>query len=137
MVRPRAGQRLEALDDQGTAEASDDRPRTLARAPTRYRLDDLSCAANLLAMPAQVTVAELKAMIVEKLNLKGVAATDIGDDAPLFGAGLGLDSVDALELVLAVESEYGVQIEDDQIGKEAFASPRALCDFVNARLQVS
>lgn len=88
-------------------------------------------------MTAQVTLDGLKAMLVEKLNLKGVSPADIGDDDPLFGSGLGLDSVDALELVLAVEGEYGVQIQDDQIGKEAFASPRALCDFVNAHLPTS
>jgi acyl carrier protein len=85
-------------------------------------------------MTTQVSISSLKAMIVERLNLKGVTPADFGDDDPLFGKGLGLDSVDALELVLAVESEYGIQIQDDQIGKEAFASARALCEFVNARL---
>ncbi len=85
-------------------------------------------------MTMQVTVGQLKAMIVQKLNLKGVTAEALGDDDPLFGTGLGLDSVDALELVLAIESEYGIQIQDAEVGREAFASAQVLCDFVNARL---
>jgi acyl carrier protein len=85
-------------------------------------------------MTMQVSVGQLKAMIVQKLNLKGVTAEALGDDDPLFGQGLGLDSVDALELVLAIESEYGIQIQDAEVGKEAFASARVLCQFINARL---
>jgi acyl carrier protein len=85
-------------------------------------------------MTTQVTTSQLKTMIVQKLNLKGVNADALGDDEPLFGTGLGLDSVDALELVLAIESEYGIQIQDAEVGKEAFASARVLCDFINARL---
>ncbi|MBL8756274.1 MAG: acyl carrier protein [Planctomycetes bacterium] len=85
-------------------------------------------------MTTLVTVAGLKAMIVQKLNLKAVTAESFADDAPLFGPnGIGLDSVDALELVLAIESEYGIQIQDAEVGKEAFASAKVLCDFVNAR----
>lgn len=85
-------------------------------------------------MATPVTIAALKAMIVQKLNLKGVNADSFADDAPLFGPqGIGLDSVDALELVLAIETEYGIQIQDAEVGKEAFASARALCEFVNAR----
>jgi acyl carrier protein len=85
-------------------------------------------------MTTLVTTAQLKAMIVQKLNLKAVTADSFADDAPLFGPqGIGLDSVDALELVLAIESEYGIQIQDAEVGKEAFASARVLCDFVNAR----
>jgi acyl carrier protein len=71
--------------------------------PSRLRAD----------MSTPVTVAQLKALIVQKLNLNGVTAESFGDDDPLFGPqGIGLDSVDALELVLALESEYGIQIQD-------------------------
>src|SRR5688572_16070026 len=85
-------------------------------------------------MSMQPTVGQLKALIVQKLNLKGVTADSFGDDDPLFGPqGIGLDSVDALELVLALESEYGIQIQDAEVGREAFASARVLCEFVNAR----
>ena len=85
-------------------------------------------------MKRAVTVGQLKALIVQKLNLKGVTADSFRDEDPLFGPqGIGLDSVDALELVLALESEYGIQIQDAEVGREAFASARVLCDFVNAR----
>ena len=85
-------------------------------------------------MTTQVSVQQLKAMLVQRLNLKGVTADSFADDAPLFGPqGLGLDSVDALELVLAIESEYGIQIQDAEVGKEAFASAQVLCEFVNSR----
>lgn len=87
-------------------------------------------------MTTPVTTTELKRMIVQRLNLKGVTADSFGDDDPLFGpSGIGLDSVDALELVLALESEYGIQVQDAEVGKEAFASARVLCAFVNARRQ--
>jgi acyl carrier protein len=85
-------------------------------------------------MTQQVSTGQLKTMIVQRLNLKGVTAESLGDDDPLFGGGLGLDSVDALELVLAIENEYGIQIQDAEVGKEAFASARVLCQFLNARL---
>jgi acyl carrier protein len=85
-------------------------------------------------MTTQVSVQQLKAMLVQRLNLKGVTADSFADDAPLFGPqGLGLDSVDALELVLAIESEYGIQIQDAEVGREAFASAKVLCEFVNSR----
>ena len=85
-------------------------------------------------MTTPVSTGQLQALIVQKLNLKGVTAESLGDDDPLFGGGLGLDSVDALELVLAIESEYGIQIQDAEVGKEAFASARVLCQFLNERL---
>lgn len=74
--------------------------------------------------------AELKRLIVETLRLEDVEPQDIIDDAPLFGEGLGLDSVDALEIVVALEKAYGVIIEDEEVGKRAFASVEVLADFV-------
>ncbi|MFT4839618.1 MAG: acyl carrier protein [Planctomycetota bacterium] len=89
-------------------------------------------------MTKQVSVEQLKVMLVDKLNLKSVSADQITDDHALFGPdGLGLDSVDALELVLAIESEYGIQINDEEVGREAFASVQVLCAFINARLASS
>lgn len=85
-------------------------------------------------MTDHVPIADIKKLIVQSLNLPGVKPDDIDDDAALFGAGLGLDSVDALELVVALEKTYGVQIADDQIGRRVFASARTLCDFVNELL---
>lgn len=77
----------------------------IAENPRGSAFPPLPTAARLPAMTKQVTVDQLKSMIVQKLNLKGVSAESLGDDDPLFGQGLGLDSVDALELVLAIESE--------------------------------
>lgn len=76
----------------------------------------------------------IKRILVDSLNLEGVTADGIEDDAPLFGEGLGLDSVDALELVVALEKEYGIKIQSQDAGKAAFASVAALADFVAGRL---
>jgi len=75
----------------------------------------------------------LKQIIVESLNLEGTDPATIGDDEPLFGEGLGLDSVDALELVVALEKEYGIKIRSDEIDPEAFASVTSLARFVVGR----
>ena len=70
---------------------------------------------------------ELARLIVESLNLEGVAAEEIEADAPLFGAGLGLDSLDMLELSMAVEQKYGVKLRsDDPDNGKIFASLRSL-----------
>ena len=73
---------------------------------------------------------ELKQLIVETLHLEEIQPEEIDDNAPLFGEGLGLDSIDALELVVALEKSYNVIIEDEEVGKKAFASIEALADFV-------
>ncbi len=73
----------------------------------------------------------LKLMIVRVLMLEGVNAEDIADDAPLFGAGLGLDSVDALELAIHVEEEFGVKMPDDAGTRKAFASVNALAGYIS------
>lgn len=82
---------------------------------------------------ATSTVERLQHLIVSSLNLVDVRPEDIDPDAPLFGEGLGLDSVDALELVVALEKEFGIQTETEEIGREAFASVRALAGFVESR----
>lgn len=75
----------------------------------------------------------IKHMLVERLKLE-VDPESIDDDAPLFGEeGLGLDSIDALELVLGVEQELGVQIDDEEVGSQAFASVASLAEFVAER----
>ena len=74
---------------------------------------------------------ELARLIVESLNLEGVAAEEIEPDAPLFGAGLGLDSLDMLELSMAVEQKYGVKLRsDDPENAKIFASLRSLSGHV-------
>ena len=72
---------------------------------------------------------EVKELLVGGLRLETPAA-DIQDDAPIFGEGLGLDSIDALELVVLVEERFGVSIPDEEVGKDAFASVNALVDFI-------
>jgi acyl carrier protein len=73
---------------------------------------------------------ELKNKIIKALNLEGVAPADIKDDEPLFGAGLGLDSIDALDLVSMLERDYGILIQEMELARKAFASYRSLEDFV-------
>jgi acyl carrier protein len=78
--------------------------------------------------------AEVKDLLVSGLRLT-VGAGEISDDAPIFGhtpegAGLGLDSIDALELVVLVEERFNVTIPDEDAGKRAFASVAALADFI-------
>lgn len=72
----------------------------------------------------------LKEMIIESLELEEMNPEDISSTEPLFVEGLGLDSVDALQLVVEIEKRYGVTIEDEEVGKEAFASLDALSDFI-------
>jgi acyl carrier protein len=78
--------------------------------------------------------ARTKRLIVERLHLEGLAPDEIGDDEPLFGDGLGLDSVDTLELLLGLEQEFGLKIQSDQIEREAFRTVATLAEFVRARL---
>jgi len=79
----------------------------------------------------------LKEIIVESLNLEGTSPDSIGDQEPLFGDGLGLDSVDALELVVALEKEYGIKIRSDEIDPQAFATVDSLSRFVAERRLVA
>ncbi|MFN7975330.1 MAG: phosphopantetheine-binding protein [Acidobacteriota bacterium] len=71
----------------------------------------------------------IKELIVSRLKLD-MAPADIDDAAPLFGEGLGLDSIDALELVLGLEQAFGIKVEDEEVGKRIFASVDALAAYV-------
>src|SRR5687768_408712 len=75
---------------------------------------------------------QIKTLIVERLKLD-VAAADIGDTQPLFGEGLGLDSIDALELVLGIEQQFGVKVEDEAVGAKALSSVESLAQFVASK----
>jgi acyl carrier protein len=75
-------------------------------------------------------LANLKELVIRTLRLEDIKPEEILDDAPLFGEGLGLDSIDALELVVAIERDYAVEIPDAEVGRRAFASMLALADFV-------
>lgn len=73
---------------------------------------------------------KIKEMIVKDLQLDDVRPEDIVDDAPIFVEGLGLDSIDALQLVVSVEENFGVLIPDENVGRVAFASVNALARYV-------
>ena len=74
---------------------------------------------------------ELKEKIVEALNLEDLVITDLEDDSPLFGEdGLGLDSIDALELIVLLEKNYGIKISDPKEGKNIFKSVNVMADYV-------
>jgi acyl carrier protein len=82
---------------------------------------------------AQLEMAEL---LVEALNLEDIAASDIAPDESLFGEGLGLDSIDALEIALAISQRYGVQMQaEDERTRKAFATLASLTDFVQHNKQ--
>ena len=77
----------------------------------------------------------LKKLIVERLNLIDITPEDIGDETPLFKAGLGLDSIDALELTLNVEKEYGVKVANSEQALQAFQSVATLASFIEQHRQ--
>jgi acyl carrier protein len=73
---------------------------------------------------------ELKELIVKELNLEGKSPSEIDDAAPLFGAGLGLDSLDALQLAMSVEEKFGVRVPEGDEARKIFASVNALADHI-------
>ncbi len=73
---------------------------------------------------------ELKDRIIEVLNLEEVTSADIDDSAPLFGDGLGLDSIDALELIVLMEKNYGIKLQNPAEGKEIFRSIASMADYI-------
>lgn len=89
-------------------------------------------------MTLQDIETQLKELIVRELQLEDVTPADIDSTAPLFGAGLGLDSIDALELAVAIDRKYGVSVQpDDADNKRIFASVEALARFIEEQSGVS
>lgn len=74
--------------------------------------------------------ARIKQALIEELDLRGKKAADIDDAAPLFGEGLGLDSLDALQLAMAIEERFGVTVPEGDEGREVFASVDAIARFL-------
>lgn len=76
-------------------------------------------------------IQQLKSNIIEVLNLEDMTPEDIENDAPLFGEGLGLDSIDALELIVMMEKEYGIKLRNPAEGKDIFKSINVMAQYIN------
>ena len=76
-------------------------------------------------------IEEIKKDIIEALNLEDMTPADIDADAPLFGEGLGLDSIDALELIVLMEKHYGIRLKSAAEGKDIFKSVRTMAEYVS------
>ena len=77
-------------------------------------------------------ILKLKEEVIEALNLEDMKPEDIDENAPLFGDGLGLDSIDALELIVLMEKNYGIKLTDASQGKEIFRSIKVMADYIAA-----
>lgn len=75
-------------------------------------------------------MADLKRQIIEQLNLKDLKPEDIGDDQPLFVEGLGLDSIDALELIVLLQQEYKIKLASAEEGQSVFRSVRTMAQYI-------
>lgn len=75
-------------------------------------------------------IPKVKQLIIDSLRIEGMSPDEIETDAPLFGEGLGLDSIDALQLVVAMEKEYGVVVPDAATGATVFASVRSMATYI-------
>ena len=73
---------------------------------------------------------QIKRALLEELDLRGRTEADIDDAAPLFGSGLGLDSLDALQLAMAIEERFGVSVPEGEAGRAVFASVNAIAEFL-------
>jgi acyl carrier protein len=80
--------------------------------------------------PTNTLIEKIKQLIITRLKLVDMTPQMIENNAPLFGEGLGLDSIDALELVLGLEKEFGVIIPDAEVGKKVFQSVRTVAQYV-------
>jgi acyl carrier protein len=77
-------------------------------------------------------ILKLKNEIIEALTLEDVKPEDIDDHAPLFGDGLGLDSIDALELIMLMDKVYGIKVTDPEQGKKIFQSVKSMAEYITA-----
>jgi acyl carrier protein len=75
-------------------------------------------------------IQQVKQLIIDSLRIEGMSSLDIETDAPLFGDGLGLDSIDALQLVVGMENTFGVVVPDAAVGTKVFQSVRTMADYI-------
>ncbi|MBL7718663.1 MAG: acyl carrier protein [Flavipsychrobacter sp.] len=78
----------------------------------------------------------LKQQIIEALNLQGMTPADIDDNAPLFGDGLGLDSIDSLEMMVLLERNYGIKIEDAREGRKVLESVQSMAEYIQQHRKI-
>jgi acyl carrier protein len=78
----------------------------------------------------------LKQQIIDSLNLQGMKPEDIDDNAPLFGEGLGLDSIDSLELMVLMERSYGIKIEDAREGRKILTSVQTMAEYIQQHRKI-
>lgn len=78
-------------------------------------------------------MSDLKRQIVEQLNLQHVKPEEIGDDQPLFVEGLGLDSIDALELIVLLQQQYNIKLNNAEEGPKVFRSVRTMADYIQSQ----
>ena len=78
----------------------------------------------------------LKQQIIDSLNLQGMKPEDIDDNAALFGEGLGLDSIDSLELMVLLERNYGIKIEDAREGRKILTSVQTMSDYIQQNRKI-
>ncbi len=76
-------------------------------------------------------IQKLKIQVIEQLNLEDIEPSDIEENDPLFGEGLGLDSIDALELIVLMEKEYGIKIQDAEKRRQIFTSIKAMAEYIH------
>ncbi|MBS1593045.1 MAG: acyl carrier protein [Bacteroidetes bacterium] len=75
-------------------------------------------------------ILDLKKELIERLNLEGMTPDDIADDMPLFGEGLGLDSIDALEIIVLLDKNYQIKITDPKEGRKIFHSVKTIAEYI-------
>ncbi len=78
----------------------------------------------------------LKQQIIDSLNLQGMKPEQIDDNAPLFGEGLGLDSIDSLELMVLLERNYGIKIEDAREGRKILTSVQTMAEYIQQHRKI-
>jgi len=79
----------------------------------------------------QETIEKLKVQIIEQLNLEDVTPEEINPEEPLFDSDLGLDSIDALEIIVMLEREYGLKVQSKEEGQKIFYSLKTMAEFIN------
>jgi len=79
---------------------------------------------------------KLKSQIILFLNLTDLTTTDIKDDEPLFGDGLGLDSIDSLELIVLLKREYGIDIKDPKVGRKVLVDVNTMAEYIREHRKV-